>query len=311
MVALFFPFTLRAQSARGAVVTAEQAFATQAARTGTAAAYLANSAASALVAEGGQWTSPPQGWKARPVRTGSRLKWYPVLADGAQSGELGYTTGPWTLLQNDRPQSAGEYVTVWRKQPDGKWKFVIDMSVERIGIAPPVPVPVPGPRLPVGVATPSTAPSYILIDIDRKFAAAQLQKPGATYEQYLSAEARLYRSGLSMMQGVAALANMGSLEDGYQFASTTGYLAAAGDLGYVIGTFARASGPKHPEETGSYLRIWRREASAGWRIVVEVFSFTAVPVEPVARPVAPPAAAAAVVAPRATPSGPVPPKRRP
>ena len=67
------------------------------------------------------------------------------------------------------------------------------------------------------------------------------------------------------MQGAAASANMKTLDGGYIFTATTGYLAASGDLGYVVGTLRRAAtGTKHPEENGSYLRIWRREAVAGW-----------------------------------------------
>jgi hypothetical protein len=152
------------------------------------------------------------------------------------------------------------------------------MGIERIGAAPAKPAAVPAPRLQPAVATPSMAPSGIILDIDRKFAAAELPKPGETYEQSLSAEARLYRPGLSMMQGAAAVANMKNIGDSYIFAPTTGYLAAAGDLGYVVGDLRRMATAKHPEEKGSYLRIWRREAVAGWRVVLEIFNFAPVPV---------------------------------
>ena len=284
LMAFCIPFASHAQSARAAVVAAETTFAAQATQMGTAAAFLANSAPTALVADKGKLTNAQELWKSRPARTNTRLAWYPVLADVAQSGDLGYTTGPWTLLQNDRPQTAGEYVTVWRKQPDGQWKFAVDMGIERIGSAPAFSANVPQPRLAAAAGTPSTAPTNILLDLDRKFAAAQLLKPGATYQQYLSAEARLYRPGLSMMQGVAAAANMKNIDGGYQFTVVTGYLAAAGDLGYVVGTLQRpASGTNHPAEDGTYLRIWRREAVAGWRMVLEVFNFTLNPTDAAAK----------------------------
>ena len=287
-VALLVPFTSHAQSARTALVAAETDFATQVTQVGAPAAFLATSAPTALVTEKGKLVNAQEVWKTRPAQTGSRLTWYPVLADIAQSGELGYTTGPWTLLQNDRPQAAGEYVTVWRKQPDGQWKFVVDMGIERVGSALAPSPNVPQPHLLAAAATPSAAPSNILLDLDRKFAAAQLLKPGATYQQYLSTEARLYRPGLSMMQGEAASANMKNLDGGYLFTATTGYLAAAGDLGYVVGTLQRAAaGTKHPEETGSYLRIWRRESVAGWRMVLEVFNFTPNAADAAAKPATP------------------------
>lgn len=275
IVGVLLPLAAQAQAVRDAVVAAETAFATQAAQTSTAAAFLGNSAPTALVTDNGKLANAQDVWKSRPTRPGSRLTWYPVLADAAQSGDLGYTTGPWTALQNDQPQAAGEYVTVWRKQLDGQWKFVVDMGIERIGTAPGKAAAVPQPKLQAAVATPSTAPSNIVLDVDSKFAAAELLKPGATYQQYLSSEARLYRPGLSMMHGAAASANMKNLDGGYLFVATNGYLAAAGDLGYVVGTLRRpGAGASRPAENGSYLRIWRREAVAGWRIVLEIFNFT-------------------------------------
>ena len=284
-LACLLPGVSNAQSARAAVEAAETAFAAQAAQVGTAAAFVANSAPNGLVVEEGKLVNAQERWKGRPAKPGQRLTWYPVLADVAQTGDLGYTTGPWTSFLNDRPQTTGEYVTVWRKQPDGKFKFVVDMGIERVGTAPAQAAAVAQPRLLPAAATPSAAPTNILLDLDRKFAAAELLKPGATYQQYLSTEARLYRPGLSMMQGAAASANMKNLDGGYLFVATTGYLAAAGDLGYVVGTLRRAAaGTKHPEENGTYLRIWRREAVAGWRLVVEVFNLTPSSMAPAAAP---------------------------
>ena len=276
------PGLSNAQSARAAVEAAETSFVAQAARTGTAAAFVANSAPNGLVVEQGTLVNAQQLWTGRPNKSGQRLTRFPVLADVAQAGDLGYTTGPWTIFQNDRPQAAGEYVTVWRRQPDGRFKFVVNMGIERVGAA--STQVVAQPRLLPAVATPSAAPTNVLLDLDRKFAAAELLKPGATYQQYLSAEARLYRPGLSMMQGAAASANMKTLDGGYLFTATTGYLAASGDLGYVVGTLRRAAGTRHPEENGSYLRIWRREAVAGWRLVVEVFNLTPGSMAPVVAP---------------------------
>jgi ketosteroid isomerase-like protein len=58
------------------------------------------------------------------------LRWRPVGADLARSGDLGYTWGTYEF----RPRGAGgqsetrhgKYVTVWKKQRDGSWKFVVD-----------------------------------------------------------------------------------------------------------------------------------------------------------------------------------------
>jgi ketosteroid isomerase-like protein len=64
------------------------------------------------------------------VRKNTTLKWQPVKAEVAGSGELGYTFGKWEFIvkQQDGKDTSfyGVYVTVWKKQPNGSWKFVLD-----------------------------------------------------------------------------------------------------------------------------------------------------------------------------------------
>ena len=64
------------------------------------------------------------------VRKNTTLKWVPVKAEVAESGDLGYTFGKWEFIvkqQGGRDTSYyGVYVTVWKKQSDGSWKFVLD-----------------------------------------------------------------------------------------------------------------------------------------------------------------------------------------
>ena len=288
-----------AQTPRQAVLAAESSLIEQVAKNGMKTAFMTAAAPTAIVVENGKLLEPQAAWEARPMKPNTRLAWYPLLADVAQTGDLAYTTGPWTMLQNERASATGEYVTLWRKQADGQWKYAVNMSIERIGVPPGVPATVPAPRQAMGMATPSMAPTGVLLELDARFAAAELLKPGATYQQYLSSEARLYRPGLSMMQGLAAVANMKNLEKGYIFAPVTGYLSAGGDLGYVVGTFRHLGDAKHPEELGSYLRIWRREAEAGWRLALEMFNSPA----PVAAPAAPAPVAAETTPATAAPAG--------
>jgi uncharacterized protein (TIGR02246 family) len=61
--------------------------------------------------------------------------------DVAQSGDLGYTRGSYTLTmtnpQTKKPMDDhGSYVTVYRKQADGSWKAVSDIVVSAV---PPMP----------------------------------------------------------------------------------------------------------------------------------------------------------------------------
>ncbi|MFD2574095.1 YybH family protein [Spirosoma soli] len=67
---------------------------------------------------------------ARMPRDGSKLTWQVLKADAAQSGELGYSFGQWMLTNKDEAgkKSArhGVYVTVWKRQRNGQWRFVLD-----------------------------------------------------------------------------------------------------------------------------------------------------------------------------------------
>jgi ketosteroid isomerase-like protein len=64
------------------------------------------------------------------------LTWQAKKAVVAASGDLGYTYGIYAL----QPKAAdtliyGTYVTIWKKQADGTWKFVLDSANEGVGDA--------------------------------------------------------------------------------------------------------------------------------------------------------------------------------
>lgn len=56
-----------------------------------------------------------------------RLTWEPMFADIARSGDLGYTYGTYLVasLEGDS-LGAGTYVSIWKKDNEGNWKFVFD-----------------------------------------------------------------------------------------------------------------------------------------------------------------------------------------
>ncbi|MGA7836953.1 MAG: DUF4440 domain-containing protein [Ignavibacteriaceae bacterium] len=60
----------------------------------------------------------------------SPLKWKPVKADVSEDGTMGFTYGNWEYAVRDEKgkiaTTYGNYVTVWKKQSDGKWKYVLD-----------------------------------------------------------------------------------------------------------------------------------------------------------------------------------------
>ncbi|MEP6674516.1 MAG: DUF4440 domain-containing protein [Ferruginibacter sp.] len=65
------------------------------------------------------------------------FSWEPKDGFIAQSGELGYTFGVYTLRETGTDTAAvksqGTYVSIWKKQSDGKWKYVLDSGNEGLG----------------------------------------------------------------------------------------------------------------------------------------------------------------------------------
>lgn len=56
------------------------------------------------------------------------LTWKPLFADVSSSGDMGYTYGTWEVKAKtgDAKPSYGTYTTFWRKDKNGRWKFVLD-----------------------------------------------------------------------------------------------------------------------------------------------------------------------------------------
>lgn len=62
-----------------------------------------------------------------------QLTWEPQGGDIAASGDLGYTYGIYELKDTSNNVQRGSYVTIWKKQLDGKWKFVLDSGNQGLG----------------------------------------------------------------------------------------------------------------------------------------------------------------------------------
>jgi len=62
---------------------------------------------------------------------GTAVSWKVTKVEVAKSGELGYLYGTYDLTMKDPKggppeQDKGKLVEIWRKQPDGKWKCIVD-----------------------------------------------------------------------------------------------------------------------------------------------------------------------------------------
>jgi ketosteroid isomerase-like protein len=65
--------------------------------------------------------------------TAYTMIWQPKGGNIAASGELGYTFGVYSVIpKNNDSAMHGTYVNVWKKQPDGSWKLLLDSGNEGI-----------------------------------------------------------------------------------------------------------------------------------------------------------------------------------
>src|SRR4051794_32503299 len=113
-----------------ALVNAERAFARMAAERNTREAFLAFMTDDSIVFTPGP-SNGKKTWEARPVRPGL-LSWEPIYADISAAGDIGYDTGPWEFRPNgaaDKPVAFGNFMTIWKKQADGTFKFALDLGI--------------------------------------------------------------------------------------------------------------------------------------------------------------------------------------
>src|SRR5688572_30447154 len=74
--------------------------------------------------------------------SGPSLTWEPYEGEVSSQGDLGFTRGRFLFAGKDAAGKAvterGEYLSIWRKQPDGAWRLVVDSSVPMtdLGLSP-------------------------------------------------------------------------------------------------------------------------------------------------------------------------------
>ena len=116
----------RGRADPGELMRADSVFAALSRAQGAKAAFLAFAAEEAMSFGGGTQFSEGReaigaGFDGFPA--GAVLSWWPLGAEIAQSGDLGCTIGEATI---ESLHHYSKYLTVWKRQQDGSWKFVGD-----------------------------------------------------------------------------------------------------------------------------------------------------------------------------------------
>lgn len=257
--------------AEARIVAAERAFAAAAGRDGFRDAFLAFADDSALT-----FAPEPANakavWRARP-RTPGLLTWYPAFGRAARSGDLGFTTGPYTSADSaEHVTGHGQYVTVWRKTTDG-WRFVVNVGTT--SPRPMDPAPAWRPRAEDSASTVAADPdaAHSLAAADSLFVAeARRNGLAAAVQAYGDAEIRLLRPRLPPRVGQNPSVAAAMLDRARRYSARPKGASAsvAGDLGWTWGEYRYENSGAGRRETGHYVRIWSRDPGGPWRVLLDI-----------------------------------------
>jgi ketosteroid isomerase-like protein len=276
-VLVLLALTAKAQTPLQQMVQTEQAFSRMAAEKNTRDAFLTFIADDGLLfrptaVNGKKWLNE------HPVPPSDKhplLAWQPAFAGMAAAGDLGFTTGPWEFkadVKDEKPAGYGHFVTLWKKQSDGSWKFVVDLGINHPMSGGPQTLWQPSePKPPAKIQLVDVEIARRnLLDWDRKYLDVNT-KHGLVkaFMSYASPNVRLYRVGNLPYIGRNVSANALEAAKGQvSWTTTGGDVSSSNDLGYTYGTY-EVTDAAQVTERGSYVRIWQNEGGV-WRIVLDV-----------------------------------------
>jgi ketosteroid isomerase-like protein len=247
------------QTAVQKIVDAEHAFAQRAAEVGTPPAFVEFMTDDA-------WAFVPEATKAKPFwsarkPTASLLSWAPNFADAAADGSFGYTTGNWEFRakKGEEPGAFGDFNTIWLRQPDGGYKWLID-----IGVGHPKPQKYSTEWKAAKSQTDPTKtipPAKIPISQYEGIASTDIAK---AYEKFASDGIRLFREDKMPIAGKNAVKRAVS---GTLILGVTTTDRSSSDMAYVLRPYTLTSGTS--VEKGNQLQVWKYEGGK-WKIVLDV-----------------------------------------
>jgi ketosteroid isomerase-like protein len=208
---------------------------------------------------------------ARPL-----LSWQPIFAAVSRAGDLGYTTGPWQYkndIKDAKPAAFGNFMTVWKKQTDGSWKFALDLGISN-----------PEPKIlaamwqaPIGNQTGDfkrvnqETERAALLRVDREFSKASAEEGARpAFLLVAASDARLFRNDKFPFVGRMAAADaLAPLMAEWTWKPSFADVSISGDLGYSYGIYELREKTGAVSEKGNYARVWKK-VNGSWKLVIDV-----------------------------------------
>ncbi len=199
------------------------------------------------------------------------LDWHPAIAAVARAGDLGFTTGPYTITGRApavREPAQGIFFSVWRRQADGSWRVIVDGGV---------PTNAPVPDAAFGEDPHPPSPSAVAADALGQSTVFALEaqplfgEPRAAngYAALLADDARLVIGPTPpRLDRDAILAQLAERALRFRWETLAAGVSRSDDLGYSYGRLHLIDAPgKSP---GHYVHVWMRDRGGRWRIVAEL-----------------------------------------
>jgi ketosteroid isomerase-like protein len=202
---------------------------------------------------------------------GRRLFWQPMFAVVSSEADLGFTTGPWELKKSaadDTSLAFGQFVSVWKKQPDKSWKVLVDVGIDH-----------PQPSGPPGEIQLFPPNDTLQNGADAKVQRSAFDKTEQKLNDSLKIDAgaalleaggddlRIFRDNSFPAVGkAAAQLLLGADHAKVTRVNLAGGMSASGDLAYRYGSYTAANA----SQRGYYLTLWNVDLSGNWKVVIDL-----------------------------------------
>ena len=272
LVAAAAPPALAASSSDPAtLVEAEHAFAHDAARLGTRAAFLRWLAPSAVVFEPAPVNA--RRWYAARQAPRGVLAWEPEVAVLSDAGDLGWTSGPWQWRADSTgraPDATGSYVTLWRRQADGSLLAVFDAGTSHEAPRGAAAAPELRRLSATHAGLSPLAQRNALWRADAEYAKRAAQDGvAAAFAASAAPDARVLREGHAPVVGRdAARDSLARWHDRPALMSLAQFVSDSGDLGYTYGAFVERRGSE--TDSSYYLHVWHRSSARVWELALDL-----------------------------------------
>lgn len=191
------------------------------------------------------------------------LLWYPAESFISSSFDLGINSGPWELKRTagEDASAFGQFLTVWEKQSDGTWKFLID-----VGISHSKPEIVIEEIENSSVIDKSESPKDFndILEIESSFHSASANE---NYKQIVNNETTFLRDNFLPIKNEMKDEFVAQLTGSEKWKTLGGKSSKANDIAYTYGKGIYSEG--NSEESFYYVHVWRKEKDK-WMLLYDI-----------------------------------------